>query len=157
MADSPMAPAPVDCKKAQLLINAYLDGELDLSASLELEAHLADCAACRARREELAKLSGRLRTGLTRHAAPAGLRAGLAQLAATGAPLTQEGVSLEQAARRSSIRRWQRRQFMALAASVLLAVFASGGTTYLLSVRRRRIRWPRRLWRAIFGPSWRTI
>ena len=28
--------------------------------------------------------------------------------------------------------RWQRRQFMALAASVLLAVFASSGTTFLL-------------------------
>ncbi len=44
MADSPMAPLPMDCKKAQLLINAYLDGELDLSASLELEAHLRGVA-----------------------------------------------------------------------------------------------------------------
>jgi len=132
MADSPMAPLPMDCKKAQLLINAYLDGELDLSASLELEAHLADCAACRSRREELAKLSGRLRACLTRHAAPEGLHARVAQLAAAGAPLTQEGISPTQAARPSSMGRWQRRQFMALAASVLLAVFASGGTTFLL-------------------------
>ena len=122
----------MDCKKALLLLNAYLDGELDLSASLELEAHLAECAACRTRREELAGLSGRLRAGLTRHAAPEDLRARLAQLAATGAPLTPEGLSPAQAASPSSMGRWQRRQFMALAASVLLAVFASGGTTYLL-------------------------
>jgi anti-sigma factor RsiW len=122
MADKPTA--PMDCKKALLLLDAYLDGELDLSASLELEAHLAECAACRARREELAGLSRRLRAGLTKHAAPEDLRARMAQLtaspAAAPAPKPAPG------------EHWQRRPFMALAASVLLAVFASGGTTYLL-------------------------
>jgi anti-sigma factor RsiW len=122
MADRP-AP-PMDCKKALLLLDAYLDGELDLSASLELEAHLAECAACRARREALVGLSGRLRAGLTRHAAPEALRARLVQLAATPAPAAPSKPAAEP--------RLQRRQFMALAASVLLAVFASGGTTYLL-------------------------
>ena len=78
MADRPAA--PMDCKQALALLDAYVDGELDLSASLELEAHLAECAACRARREALAGLSGRLRAGLTRHAAPADLRARLAQM-----------------------------------------------------------------------------
>ncbi|HXU58086.1 MAG TPA: anti-sigma factor, partial [Verrucomicrobiae bacterium] len=81
MADRPAA--PMDCKKALALLDAYLDGELDLSASLELEAHLAECAACRARREALAGLSGRLRAGLTRHGAPEDVRARLAQLAGT--------------------------------------------------------------------------
>jgi anti-sigma factor RsiW len=122
MADRPAA--PMDCKKALALLDAYLDGELDLSASLELEAHLAECAACRARREELAGLSGRLRAGLTEYAAPEDLRARMAQLAASpGATPALKPASRD---------RWQRRQFMALAASVLLAVFASGGTTYLL-------------------------
>jgi anti-sigma factor RsiW len=113
-----MADSAMDCKKAGLLLNAYLDGELDLSASLELEAHLAECAACRAEREALARLGRRLRDGLVRHAAPEDLRRRLARL--TAAPRPADGG------------RWQRRQFLAMAASVLLAVVASGGTTYLL-------------------------
>jgi anti-sigma factor RsiW len=125
MADRPAA--PMDCKKALALLDAYLDGELDLSASLELEAHLAECAGCRARREALAGLSGRLRAGLTRHAVPQDLRARLVQLAGTPAP----AAASEPAPGPANSNRWQRRQFMALAASVLLAVFASGGTTYL--------------------------
>jgi anti-sigma factor RsiW len=126
MADKPTAPAAMDCRRVLLLTNAYLDGELDLSASLELESHLAECASCRARREELANLSGRLRAGLTNHAAPEALHARLAQMTTT------PSVSPAQFRKPAPVRSWQRRQFMALAASVLLAVFASGGTTYLL-------------------------
>ena len=130
MADRPAV--PMDCKKALALLDAYLDGELDLSASLELEAHLAECAACRARREALAGLSGRLRAGLTRHAAPQDLRARLVQLAGTPAPAAAtERAPPGPVPGPANTNRWQRRQFMALAASVLLAVFASGGTTYL--------------------------
>lgn len=118
-----MADSPMDCKKASALLNAYLDGELDLSASLELEAHLADCANCRAEREALARLRRRLREGLVRHAAPEDLSRRIAQL--TAAPSTP-------GPRAANDGRWQRRQFLAMAASVLLAVVASGGTTYLL-------------------------
>jgi len=150
MADRPAA--PMDCKKALALLDAYLDGELDLSASLELEAHLAECAACRARREALAGLRGRLRAGLTRHAAPPDLRARLAQLTARPAPAAAPGPAPLSTPGPTSLftpgptplstpgptpapantNLWQRRQFMALAASVLLAVVASGGTTYLV-------------------------
>jgi anti-sigma factor RsiW len=142
----------MDCKKALALLDAYLDGELDLSASLELEAHLAECAACRARREALAGLRGRLRAGLTRHAAPQDLRARLAQLAARPAPAAAPGPAPLSTPGPTPLftpgptplstpgptpapantNLWQRRQFMALAASVLLAVVASGGTTYLV-------------------------
>ena len=79
MADNP-ASAAMDCKRAQLLINAYLDGELDLSGSLELEAHLAECPNCRAQQEELARLGRRLRGGLANHVAPEDLRARLEQM-----------------------------------------------------------------------------
>ena len=113
-----MADNAMDCRKAGTLLNAYLDGELDLSASLELEAHLADCAACRAEGETLSRLSRRLREGLIRHEAPAELRQRLARLTAVPRP--------------AATGRWQRRQFLAMAASVLLAVVASGGTTFLL-------------------------
>jgi anti-sigma factor RsiW len=36
------------CADARPLLNAYLDRELDLTAALETERHLATCAACRA-------------------------------------------------------------------------------------------------------------
>jgi len=130
MADKPAA--AMDCQKALLLLDAYLDGELDLSASLELEAHLAECAACRTRREALAGLSGRLRARLTRHSAPEDLRARLIQLAGTPSAKLGSGHAPDHASGPANTNRWQRRQFMALAASVLLAVFASGGTTYLV-------------------------
>lgn len=36
------------CQETNGLIEAYADGELDLSASLEIERHMDDCAACAA-------------------------------------------------------------------------------------------------------------
>jgi anti-sigma factor RsiW len=110
----------MDCKRVQGLINAYVDGELELTAALDLEAHLESCAQCRELREQVGGLSRRLREGLTRHVAPAELRERLTLGAASppAPPAPSTG--------------WQRRQAFALAASVMLAVFASGGTTYWL-------------------------
>jgi anti-sigma factor RsiW len=48
-------PDPMSAKLA-----AYLDGELDRAAEIELEAHLANCAECRAELEELRRLSSLL-------------------------------------------------------------------------------------------------
>jgi len=36
----------VNCPENNTLIHAYLDGELDLLSTLQLEAHLRECAAC---------------------------------------------------------------------------------------------------------------
>ena len=36
------------CEEARSLIHGYADGELDLTTSLAVERHLADCAACTA-------------------------------------------------------------------------------------------------------------
>jgi anti-sigma factor RsiW len=36
----------VNCRDTQLFIHGYLDGELDLVKSLEVEQHLQDCPAC---------------------------------------------------------------------------------------------------------------
>jgi predicted anti-sigma-YlaC factor YlaD len=55
----------MDCKNAQSLLNAYVDGELELTGALELEAHLENCAQCRALRDQLAGLRRQLREGLT--------------------------------------------------------------------------------------------
>ncbi len=38
----------MNCETARALIHGYADGELDLERSLEIERHLAECAACTA-------------------------------------------------------------------------------------------------------------
>src|SRR5262245_30011270 len=48
------------CEESQSHLIAYFDGELDLTDTLELEAHLRDCAACSLAYDQL----GSLRTGL---------------------------------------------------------------------------------------------
>jgi anti-sigma factor RsiW len=111
----------MDCRQAEQLLHAYVDGELDLSGTLALEGHLSACAQCRAKRDEIADLSRRLRSELTRYAPPEGLRErlGFASAAPTPAP-----------ARRPSNLRWDRRHFMAMAASTLIAIVGSSGATY---------------------------
>jgi anti-sigma factor RsiW len=36
----------MSCERTELEVAAYLDGELDLASALDLERHLAECAAC---------------------------------------------------------------------------------------------------------------
>ena len=62
------------CSDMHLLVQAELDGELDAAGAAGLAAHIARCPACAALREELGELSATLRGGLTRYAAPPGLR-----------------------------------------------------------------------------------
>ena len=38
----------MNCHESELLLNPYLDGELDLARALELEAHIASCEHCAA-------------------------------------------------------------------------------------------------------------
>jgi anti-sigma factor RsiW len=111
----------MDCKKAQGLINAYVDGELELTAALDLEAHLESCSQCRNLSDQLTGLSRRLRQGLTRYVAPAELRERLAPAPANRLVPPRPSAG------------WPRRQALAMAASVMLAVVASGGTTYWLT------------------------
>jgi anti-sigma factor RsiW len=44
------------CMEAEPLLNAYLDGELDLPACLHVERHLADCRTCEAQFASLKRL-----------------------------------------------------------------------------------------------------
>jgi anti-sigma factor RsiW len=57
------------------LIGAYVDGELELSAALELERHLASCASCTATLQELRTLRTSLMAKELRYAPPSGLDA----------------------------------------------------------------------------------
>jgi anti-sigma factor RsiW len=59
------------------LLQAYVDGELDATSSVELEAHLARDPAARAAYERLRALSEAIRSKTDYHYAPAGLDAGI--------------------------------------------------------------------------------
>jgi anti-sigma factor RsiW len=48
----------LDCREAERLLDAYLDGELDLARSLEFETHGESCAACVAALEHGRALKG---------------------------------------------------------------------------------------------------
>jgi anti-sigma factor (TIGR02949 family) len=65
----------MDCKTAQDLIEAYLDGELDRETSREFEAHADACALCAVELTRLGELRHALRDSALRHTAPASLRA----------------------------------------------------------------------------------
>jgi anti-sigma factor RsiW len=63
-----------ECAEVELLLQADLDGELDVPGSALAAAHIARCPACASRQADLADLSVRLRAGLQYHPASAGLR-----------------------------------------------------------------------------------
>jgi anti-sigma factor RsiW len=48
----------LDCRDVERLLDAYLDGELDLTRSLEFETHIENCAACAAAVEHGRALKG---------------------------------------------------------------------------------------------------
>ncbi|MBS0561265.1 MAG: anti-sigma factor [Proteobacteria bacterium] len=75
------------CEEMRLRLQADLDGELSPAEAAPLAAHLAACDDCRETAAQLGALSARIRAEATRHAAPAALRARIAQAAAaTAAP-----------------------------------------------------------------------
>jgi anti-sigma factor RsiW len=61
------------CEEARILVNAYVDGELDLAKSLEVEAHLNGCPACATEQANLRVLRAGLRDSVFYYPAPARL------------------------------------------------------------------------------------
>ena len=61
------------CEDKGLLLHAYLDGELDLVHSLELEEHLKACAGCARKLEHERTLKGALRAAALYHRSPRAL------------------------------------------------------------------------------------
>jgi anti-sigma factor RsiW len=91
------------CAQARPLLGAHLDNELDVRSSLELEAHLRDCVACRAELADLRTLQESARANLTRFAPSPAFEARLASaLRPSGPPrrawLTGAGMTLAAAA-----------------------------------------------------------
>lgn len=97
----------MNCHETQRLTHCYLDGELDLSASLALESHLRDCECCRGlQRKQLMLRKAIVRHGQY-HAAPAMLKSRvLRRLDATGG--------------RSAMRTWRWWPAVAVTAAALL-------------------------------------
>ena len=61
------------CEEARLLIHAYVDGELDLAKSLELETHLRTCVGCAREQVNLRTLRTALSSSTLYENAPAQL------------------------------------------------------------------------------------
>ncbi len=66
------------CAQARPLLGAHLDNELDVRSSLDIEAHLHGCAACRAELADLRALHEAAGAHLTRFVPSAALEARLA-------------------------------------------------------------------------------
>jgi anti-sigma factor RsiW len=64
----------VNCNQSRDLLHPYLDGELDLVRSLEVEEHLQACPACASALQELQALRSALGDAALYHRAPALLR-----------------------------------------------------------------------------------
>ena len=101
----------MDCGHPRELLHAYLDAELDAAGSLDVERHLAECAACSAIVARHRALREALRASDLHRPAPAALRA---------------RVESKIGARRSRFAAWPR-QLAALAAGLLIALAAGFG------------------------------
>ena len=64
----------MSCELTQRFVPGYLDGELDLVRTIEMETHLKNCAACARELENQQALRDALRRSSLAYAAPAALR-----------------------------------------------------------------------------------
>ena len=103
----------MECEDFQALLERYVDGELPPGPRGEAEAHLASCAGCRRLVEQAQGWQQAVRRAGTYHTAPEPLRQRIAALA-------------RRDARGAGAPRWRG---WAMAASLLLAVALSSGTT----------------------------
>ncbi len=79
----------MSCEQTRSLLHGYVDGELGLVRSMEIENHLSGCESCAQAWQRQRSLKSLLRNGSLYHRAPSGLeervRAGLAEQSGTGA------------------------------------------------------------------------
>jgi anti-sigma factor RsiW len=68
----------MNCRDALELVHGYIDGELDLVKSLEIEQHLGACPACKVQYDQVREIGSGIRARAVYHAAPPALRARIA-------------------------------------------------------------------------------
>ena len=124
----------LDMQREWQRLNAFVDGELDLTRQLEIEAQIERDAALRAEVDGLRRLREAVRERAGYHAAPAALRARFDGLAAAPVDAAARVRSLR-AAWRALLRRWFAWRPMALALG-LAALLAWGLSMALLPPER---------------------
>jgi len=107
----------MNCPDVRRLLNLYTDGELDLVRQIEIDEHLAGCAACAEQEKNLRSLRETLSAPALYHRAPVGLRERIQLSPPAVVPLR----------RRSPLRR------VAIAAGILLLVGTSALVGMLFS------------------------
>ena len=80
-----MTQAPLSHDEAMALLDAYLDGELDVVSSMAFDRHAADCPHCQTRLEQRRRLSAQIQSAPLRWALPPELDAAVIERA-VGAP-----------------------------------------------------------------------
>jgi anti-sigma factor RsiW len=112
----------VNCEETRNLIHGYVDGELDLVRSLEIEQHLRECAACSEAHEGLQSLRASLRAGAPYFTSPPSLKRRIQ-------------ASLRKEDRTKSRTLIAPVRILAGAASVAAAVLLTWGGIHFLSIR----------------------
>src|SRR5260370_30451624 len=64
----------MNCDEVRRLLDAFVDGELDLTQQLDLETHLAGCPDCKAAAEQIANFSSLVRMNMEVYKAPRKLK-----------------------------------------------------------------------------------
>lgn len=65
----------MDCNEARRLLDAYVDGEIELTRQLDVEAHLAGCTACKKSVEAAIQFRHSIQMNTPVYKAPPGLKA----------------------------------------------------------------------------------
>lgn len=115
-------------------LDLYLDGELDVVASLAFEAHGATCETCKRDSAAYGALREQLQRDLVRHTADDALRSRIT--AAIGGSVEMEDRPKVVRLRRRPVPQW-----LSLAAACLLAAVLSSGTTLYLDLPSPETRW----------------
>ena len=114
----------MNCQQIEKLIHAHHDGELDISTTLQVDEHLAECPRCAALLRSLSGLSAVLRNDALRFQAPADLRQRIRAAAAQATPAESETAAHLP---------WFRHSGWAIAAAIVIA-----GSVLALQIPRRR-------------------
>ncbi len=102
----------VDCKDTRTWLHGYLDGELDLARTVEIERHIENCAACARARDGQRALQASLRSASLEYRCPDHLRARIAATVRNETGRHESG--------RPSPPRDARQRYLAIAAAFVL-------------------------------------
>ncbi len=64
----------MDCNETKWLLDAYVDGELELTRELDMEAHLAACSTCKKAAEAAINFRFSIRVNMPVYTAPPELK-----------------------------------------------------------------------------------